>query len=406
METRKLRGLEIAKQKENIEQTASGWLVKSQSGHGFYKVGKDFVCNCPDSEFHKAECKHAYAIRYYLSVEKDTPSGLETEKVRLTYKQAWSAYNQAQTSEINLFDELLKDLVQEIEEPAYSFGRPKLSLREVAFCSIQKVYSQLSSRRATSLFGNALEKGQIKHKPHFNAVSKLLNKESLTHILHNLLTITAIPLKSVETDFAVDSSGFRTTSFNEYMKQRYHLQKEHEWLKAHICIGVKTNVITSVEVTDGSASDSPQFETLVISTKNNGFNVQEVSADKGYSSRDNYEVVQSIKAQAYIPFRSNATGTSKGSALWKKMFHYFQMNQQEFYEHYHKRSNVEATFSSIKKKFGETLKSKNRIAQENELLCKLIAYNITVLIMEMHELGISPEFCTQSQKPALKVSQI
>ncbi len=28
-------------------------------------------------------------------------------------------------------------------------------------------------------------------------------------------------------------------------------------------------------------------------------------------------------------------------------------------EHYHKRSNAESTFSAIKKKFGETLKSKN-----------------------------------------------
>lgn len=53
---------------------------------------------------------------------------------------------------------------------------------------------------------------------------------------------------------------------------------------------------------------------------------------------------------------------------------------------------MESTFSSIKKKLGETLKSKNRAAQINELLCKVIAYNITVLIQEMHELGIKPNF--------------
>ena len=61
-------------------------------------------------------------------------------------------------------------------------------------------------------------------------------------------------------------------------------------------------------------------------------------------------------------------------------------------EHYHKRSNVESTFGAIKKKFGESVKSKNRTAQENELLCKLIAYNITVLIHSMFELGITPDF--------------
>lgn len=46
----------------------------------------------------------------------------------------------------------------------------------------------------------------------------------------------------------------------------------------------------------------------------------------------------------------------------------------------------------MKKKLEETLKSKNRIAQVNELLCKVIAYNIMVLIQEMHELGIEPNF--------------
>jgi hypothetical protein len=38
------------------------------------------------------------------------------------------------------------------------------------------------------------------------------------------------------------------------------------------------------------------------------------------------------------------------------------------------------------------VKSKNRVAQENELLCKIIAYNITVLIHEMFESGYIPEF--------------
>ena len=55
-------------------------------------------------------------------------------------------------------------------------------------------------------------------------------------------------------------------------------------------------------------------------------------------------------------------------------------------------SNVESTFNMIKAKLGDKLKSKNFIAQKNDLLCKLIAHNIIVLIHEMHELGIKPEF--------------
>jgi len=34
----------------------------------------------------------------------------------------------------------------------------------------------------------------------------------------------------------------------------------------------------------------------------------------------------------------------------------------------------------------------NRMAQENELLCKFIAYNLTVIIHEIFELWIKAEF--------------
>jgi len=63
-------------------------------------------------------------------------------------------------------------------------------------------------------------------------------------------------------------------------------------------------------------------------------------------------------------------------------------------EHYHKLSNVETTFSAIKNKFVETLKSKNRTAQinDNEMLCKIIAYNITVLIRVMIEKEVVNDF--------------
>ena len=79
------------------------------------------------------------------------------------------------------------------------------------------------------------------------------------------------------------------------------------------------------------------------------------------------------------------------------MYHYFQADRDEYMEHYHKRSNIEATNAAIKRKFGETLKSKNSIAQINELLAKIVAYNLTVVIHEMHENGIEPEFLKLSR---------
>ena len=100
------------------------------------------------------------------------------------------------------------------------------------------------------------------------------------------------------------------------------------------------------------------------------------------------DFIDSVGAVPYIPYRSNATARAGGSRMWKKMFHYFQLNYEDFLMHYHNRSNIESTNMAIKSKLGGSLKSKNIVSQTNELLCKLIAYNITVLISAMCELKI------------------
>ena len=74
------------------------------------------------------------------------------------------------------------------------------------------------------------------------------------------------------------------------------------------------------------------------------------------------------------------------------MLQFYLYNQEEFNRHYHKRSNVESTFSMIKARFGARLRSKTERAQINEALLKVLAHNICVVIQSIHELGIEVEF--------------
>ncbi|MDO8563837.1 MAG: hypothetical protein Q7R87_02425 [Nanoarchaeota archaeon] len=73
------------------------------------------------------------------------------------------------------------------------------------------------------------------------------------------------------------------------------------------------------------------------------------------------------------------------------MYHYFLYKHDEFLEHY-KRSNVESYFNIVKTKLGDDLKSKKQTAQINELLCKILANNIMIVIQEIAELGVKAEF--------------
>ena len=75
------------------------------------------------------------------------------------------------------------------------------------------------------------------------------------------------------------------------------------------------------------------------------------------------------------------------------------MNVEWFETHYHKRSNVESTFSMIKAKFGDSLRSKTKTAQVNEALCKILCHNLCVIIHSMYELKIEPDFWQENDTP-------
>ena len=58
------------------------------------------------------------------------------------------------------------------------------------------------------------------------------------------------------------------------------------------------------------------------------------------------------------------------------MFHYYQFRRDDFLKHYHQRSNAESTFSMVKAKFRDHVRSKNDMAMKNEVLCKFLCHNI------------------------------
>lgn len=113
-------------------------------------------------------------------------------------------------------------------------------------------------------------------------------------------------------------------------------------------------------------------------------------ADKANATLENFESVVGCGGQAHIAFKSNATGGVGGQ--FEKAFHLFQFNREDYLTYYHRRSNVESTFSAIKRKFGDAVMCKTDTAMANEALCKILWHNLTCLIQEQETLGITPVF--------------
>ncbi|HEX3106942.1 MAG TPA: transposase [Terriglobales bacterium] len=245
---------------------------------------------------------------------------------------------------------------------------------------------------------DAQQRGFISRTPHYNSIFNYLENPDMTPILRGLITQSSMPLQSVETDFAADSSGFMTSRFVRWFDVKYGKERaEHDWVKCHLMCGVKTNIVTAIEIGDKHASDTALFSPLVEATSRN-FTISEVSADKAYGSLANTNTVTQCGGTPYISFKGNATGAAGGT--FQQMFHYFMFRRQDFLQHYHKRSNIESTFSMIKRKFGDSLRSKTDVAMVNETLCKILCHNLVVLIHEMYELGIEPVFWNNSTSRA------
>jgi transposase len=394
MDTRELKGLEIAARcKVTFEDGA--WSVPSQSSNSKYRVTlKPESCNCEDWTLRQQTCKHIHAAR--LVQERDhggQAPAINTDVVpkKPTYKQDWKSYDLAQTTEKHRLQELLYELGQGVTEPPPpKTGRRPIPLRDAVFACAFKGYSTFSSRRFNCDLQDAHAKGYLSRSIHPNKVNTLLESDTLTPALRELIIRSSLPLRAVETTFAPDSSGFSTSRFVRWYDEKYGVHRSgHDWVKVHLMCGVKTNIVTAVEIHGRDTNDSPLLPSLLATTALN-FTVKEVPADKGYSSVDNIEAIAATGATPFIAFKRNATGGAGG--LWEKMFHFYSFNREEFLARYHQRSNVESTFSMIKAKFRDHVRSRTDTAMTNEVLCKILCHNICCVLQSHCELGIEATF--------------
>ena len=406
---RRQRGMLIAATMKVVKLQSGAWRVPSQTLARNYAVlitAAGSACSCPDFEERQLPCKHIFAVQFTLFQETtETPDGetvtTTTATARVTYRQNWPAYNAAQTTEKDQFCRLLRDLCANVQGPPQTRGRPRLPLGDMLFASAFKVYSTVSARRFMSDLRAAQASGFISRTPHYNSIFNYLESEAVTPVIVDLITASSLPLRAVETDFAIDSTGIGMSNFFRYYSYKYEDGSDHhDWLKLHAMVGVKTNVVTSVDVTQRYTGDSPYFKPLVEETARN-FTIREVSADKAYLSHRNLELIDDMGAAPYIPFKSNSTADNRYQPpVWKKLYHLFAMHRDEFLAHYHKRSNVESTFSAIKRVFGGSVRSRTFTAQVNEAFLKVLCHNIRCVIHAMHELGITPTFGCPTNGPA------
>ena len=116
--------------------------------------------------------------------------------------------------------------------------------------------------------------------------------------------------------------------------------------------------------------------------------------DKGYLCSQHFKLIKELGGQAYIPFKKNTSGkcANRDKSYFKTAFKFFKANRETYLNHYHKRSNIESTFSMIKRRFGNNVRCKKETSQDNEILARVLAHNICVLVQEIFLNNINVDF--------------
>ena len=335
---------------------------------------------CGPSRYHR----HAVAI--------PVGENIMSEAVRPPIRKTGALQRRAVRGEGDRAGAPARTLRRDPEAPQPGRGRPRIPLKDAVYCVTMKVYGTMSGRRATTDLRTCEEQGHVRSCARLQLDFPLRRAGRSAAALADARrgVREAVRRRSSEPSRRTRLASRRRHTSDGSTTRTARIEACSAGSSCHAMIGTITNVITAVDVTEGHVNDSPMFEGLLERTAANGFEMREVSADKAYLSHANLAAVESVGAMPYVPFKSNSGNA--GSAAWERLYHLYSLNREAFLSHYHKRSNVESTFSAIKRKFGAGVRSKLPAAQFNEVLLKCLCFNLSMLVHSILELGIEPKF--------------
>jgi transposase len=158
-------------------------------------------------------------------------------------------------------------------------------------------------------------------------------------------------------------------------------------VKLHAAIEMKTRAIISFHFTRTNVHEATQLESLLAPL----YEFNTVLADSGYLSVHNCRVIVSKGGTPFIRPKKTTTGhgTYKKKVMYgnpfSDMVEQYKQDPQKWMKTYHQRSNIEAVFSSLKRRLGGFVTSIKRTNQHIEIALKIIIYNLMILVRKRVE---------------------
>lgn len=195
---------------------------------------------------------------------------------------------------------------------------------------------------------------------HFTTLHKFVQR--MPQGLWNLLRAFTIQLEEVDL-IAVDSTGIsRTCASNHFLWRINRKGPDKQALKLSILADCSSNQILSARIR-AKFFGSHDIKDVMYLLRNNKTKFKSFSGDKAYDANWLREFLGKKNIEVIIPLRKN-------SSKRRLRKHKFDAKK------YAKRSNVESTFSSFKRKYGSSVTARKFKTQKAQLSCRIILYNL------------------------------
>jgi len=218
--------------------------------------------------------------------------------------------------------------------------------------------------------------------PGYNTVQEHVRDVPVTYLDH-LIRFTSERIMRVQgrtrCNSTCDSTGESTSRYGRWFDvRRSRKSKKRRFVKlhGHVTTDSEMPFFLSARATKGYKGDSRQLPHL-LRQKSREVEIGEMPLDSAYLSRKNAQLIANTGAHPYIALKENTSSAlSLGYPAWNNMVHEAWENEEEYEEHYHRRSVVEGVFSAFKERFGRSVLSKIRHNQNVEVLCRVVAWNV------------------------------
>ena len=144
---------------------------------------------------------------------------------------------------------------------------------------------------------------------------------------------------------------------------------------------MKTRAIISFHFTRTNVHEVTQLEKLLQPLHD----FSNVYADSGYLSVNNCWAIVMKGGIPFIHPKKNTTGRGNNGRAFTEMMERYKGNKESWMKKYHQRSNIEAVFSSLKRRLGGFVTSIKRKVQQIEIALKIIVYNLMILVRKIVE---------------------